>query len=116
MINTHFVAENIMSPFIWADLIPVYKSEEFKREEVLKKYIKKLIPMLWFKTSKQYSLEITYFHTLCWIRLSRAGINRGKFLLCLLANTGSADIAPYSRMSKQENSKNKRQDPYKNIH
>lgn len=40
MINTHFVAENIMSPFIWADLIPVCKSEEFKREEVFKKKLK----------------------------------------------------------------------------
>lgn len=57
-----------------------------------------------------------YFHTLWYIRPSRAGINRGKFLLCLLANTGSADMAPYSRMSKQDNSKNKRQDPYENIH
>lgn len=45
MTNTHFVAETIMSPFIWVDKIPVYKSKEFKREEVLKK-IKKLIPML----------------------------------------------------------------------
>lgn len=45
MINTHFVAETIMSPFIWVDRIPVYKSKKIQKGGGLKK-IKKLIPML----------------------------------------------------------------------
>lgn len=37
-------------------------------------------------------------------------------LLCPLANTGSAEISPHSRMNKQENSKNKRSKICKKIY